>query len=75
MLEKNSLILEIFSIHVEKIQLDHRIHINKDLHVRCKAFKLKQVNVYMTLKAVKCFLDNPPNIKCQGKILIQLVKL
>ena len=34
-----------------------------------------QVNVYMTLKAVKCFLNNPQNIKCQGKILIQLVKL
>ena len=29
----------------------------------------------MTLKAVKCLLNNPQNIKCQGKILIQLVKL
>ena len=29
----------------------------------------------MTLRAVKCFLNNPQNIKCQGEILIQLVNL
>ena len=28
----------------------------------------------MTLREVKCFLNNPQNIKCQGKI-IQLVTL